>query len=114
MKNILKDEDELIFTGKQLREWKQYIIKDFFKFEDFPTGNESGKFLINPFWLEHLLNLFFQGYLGEVWEEITDTKINNCSLIESLGYGIIGQEFDKRHISLDYLRNVDKTREKLK
>ena len=67
-------------------------------FKDFPTGNKSGIFIINPFWLEHLLNLFYQGYLGEVWEEITDTKINVCKNIESLGYGIIGKEFDKKHL----------------
>jgi len=58
-------------------------------FEVFLDSNISGKFLLNPFWLEHLLNLFSQGYIGEIWEEIQDTKINHCKTIEKAGYGII-------------------------
>lgn len=65
------------------------------KFEDFPTGNESGRIIINPFWLEHLLNLFSQGYIGEVWEEMMDTKIQKNKIIDNVGYGIIGE-----HISV--------------
>ena len=48
-------------------------------FYEFPNSNISGRMIVNPYWLEHLLNLFFQGYFGEVWEEITDTKINYCA-----------------------------------
>jgi hypothetical protein len=59
------------------------------KFEDFPTGNESGRLIVNPFWLEHILNLFSQGYLGEIWEEIMDTKIQKDEMIENVGYGVI-------------------------
>lgn len=69
------------------------------KFKPFMEGNESGRIFMNPYWLEHLLNLFFQGYLGEVWEEIMDTEMNHCALIENWGYGIIGQEFNKKHLS---------------
>lgn len=68
-------------------------------FEDFLTGNESGRFIINPFWLEHLLNLFYQGYIGEVWIEIQDTLMNHKEIIENTAYGIIGQDFDKRHLT---------------
>jgi len=99
----LKDEDELTFTGKQLKEWKEFVIKDFLDFQEFPDSNISGRMIINHYWLEHLLNLFFQGYLGEVWEEIMDTEMNNCALIENWGYGIIGQEFNKKHLDLSNL-----------
>ena len=92
----LKDEDELTLTGKQLREWKEIIIKDFLDFKEFPDSNISGRMIVNPYWLEHLLNLFFQGYLGEVWEEVMDTLINHRIAIENIVYGIIGREFNKK------------------
>lgn len=60
------------------------------QFNDFMECNESARFVINPYWLEYLLNLFHQGYLGEVWEEVTDTKINHSQMIENIAYGIIG------------------------
>jgi len=69
------------------------------EFEDFCIGSESAKLLINPYWLEHLLNLFYQGYRGEVWEEIEDTKMNafkNLEFIETIGYGTIAKEFDSQ------------------
>jgi hypothetical protein len=59
------------------------------KFKDFHECRESGRILFNPFWLEHLLNLFFQGYFGEVWCELMDTKINTDKTIEDTGYGVI-------------------------
>lgn len=68
-------------------------------FKDFPTGNEAGQFIINIFWLEHLLNLFYQDFIGEVWIEIQDTLMNHKKTIENTVYGIIGQEFDKKHLS---------------
>ena len=71
------------------------------KFKEFLDSNESGRFIINPFWLEHLLNLFFQGYVGEVADEIWDTITNHIKTIENTGYGIIGQEFDKKHLDLN-------------
>ena len=58
-------------------------------FKAFPDSNISGRFIINPVWLEHILNLFSQGYIGEIWEEIMDTKINHCKTIEKTGYSII-------------------------
>jgi hypothetical protein len=61
------------------------------EFDDFEKTNVSGKFIVNPFWLEYLLNLFHQGYMGEIWEEIIETQINNNEMIESLGYGTIGK-----------------------
>jgi len=70
------------------------------EFKEFIDSNQAGIVITNPFWLEHLLNLFFQEYLGEVWEEIMDTKINNGKEIERVGYGIINQEFDKKHLKL--------------
>jgi len=73
------------------------------EFKVFPESNISGRMIVNPYWLEHLLNLFFQGYLGEVWEEIMDTEMNHCALIENWGYGIIGQEFNKKHLDLSNL-----------
>ncbi len=73
-------------------------MKNKLKFEVFVDGNESGRFLVNPFWLEHLLNLFFQGFVGEYSDEVQDTIINNIRTIENTGYGIIGQEIDKKHL----------------
>jgi len=32
-------------------------------FESFMDNNISGKFIVNPYWLEHLLNLFSQDIL---------------------------------------------------
>jgi len=65
-------------------------------FEVFLEGNESGRFLVNNYWLEYLLNLFYQNYFGEIWEEIMDTKINMENTIENVAYGIIGQQFKKK------------------
>lgn len=59
------------------------------KFEDFPTGNESARFIVNPFWLEHLLNLWSQGYVIETWEEICDTIKNGKSTMMNVSLGII-------------------------
>jgi hypothetical protein len=64
-------------------------------FNDFMECNESGRFIINKYWLEYLLNLFYQGYIGEVWEEVMDTKIKNGEMIENLAYGTIGTNFNK-------------------
>jgi len=80
---------KLTFTTKQLQEWKQFIIRDFLKFEDFPKSNISGRFLVNYYWLEYLLNLFSQAYYGEFWEEIQNTKLSSNKTIESIGYGIL-------------------------
>ncbi len=67
-------------------------------FEVFVESNISGRFLINPFWLEHLLNLFYQGYMGEVSDEISDTILNHIHTIENTGYGVIGENFNKKHL----------------
>ncbi len=83
-----------------VKEIKKEERKKIFNFEEFLIGNKSGRMIVNPYWLEHLLNLFFQGYLGEVWEEIMDTEMNNCALIENWGYGIIKQELNKKHLDL--------------
>ena len=64
------------------------------KFDDFMECRQSGRMLINPYWLEYLLNLFHQEYMGEVWEEIMDTKINFFEMIEGVGYGVIGNSVD--------------------
>ena len=71
-----------------VEEVKKEERKNFVDFGEFMKTNISGKFLINTSWLEYLLNLFSQGYIGEVWEEIQDTKINYCESIENAGYGI--------------------------
>lgn len=68
------------------------------RFEVFLESNESGRFLVNPFWLEHLLNLFFQEYVGEYSDEIQGTIINSIRTIEGAGFGIIGQELDEKHL----------------
>ena len=70
------------------------------EFKPFIESRESGRIIINPYWLEHLLNLYYQGYIGEVWIEIMDTKIDLCKRIENWGYGIIGENFDKKHLEL--------------
>jgi len=59
------------------------------RFKDFIKDNRAGVFLTNPFWLEHLLNLYFQGYYGEIWEEIVETQINTDYVVKSTAYGII-------------------------
>jgi len=64
------------------------------KFNDFIESRISGKFLVNQYWLEYLLNLFHQEYYGEVWEEITDTKINQNKTIDNIAYGIIAKEMN--------------------
>ena len=58
-------------------------------FEVFLEKNISAVMIVNPYWLEYLLNLFSQGYRGEIWEEIQNTKINHCKEIERVGYGVI-------------------------
>ena len=78
------------------------------KFEVFVDSNISGRFLINPFWLEHLLNLFYQGYVGEVWIEVQDTLMNHKKTIENTAYGIIGQVFDKKHLNESRTTKEDK------
>lgn len=92
--------------------WVEGIKKEerekIFNFEDFPTGNESGRFLINPYWLEHLLNLFYQGYVGEVSDELSDTILNHIKTMENTAYGIIGQEFNKKHLDKKLLLEVNK------
>lgn len=64
-------------------------------FEVFVDSNISGRFIINPFWLEHLLNLFYQGYIGDVWIEVQNTLMNHKETIENSAYGVIGRSFDK-------------------
>ena len=82
------------------------------EFKEFLDSNISGRMIVNPYWLEHLLNLFFQGYLEEVWEEIMDTEMNHCALIKNWGYGIIGQEFNKKHLYLSNLSPPVRTSDK--
>jgi len=65
------------------------------EFKEFLDNNVFGRMIVNPYWLEHLLNLFFQEYLEKVWEEIMNTKMNHSTLIENWAYGIIEQEFNK-------------------
>lgn len=77
-------------------------------FKVFVESNISGRFLINPYWLEHLLNLFYQGYFGEVSDEISDTIFNHIITIENIGYRIIGQEFCKKHIDKTLLQKESK------
>ena len=64
-------------------------------FNDFMECQEAGRFIINPYWQEYLLNLFYQEHLGEVWEEVMDTKINHSNMIENLAYGTIGNNFNE-------------------
>lgn len=77
------------------------------KFKEFLDSNESGRFLVNPFWLEYLLNLFFQGHIGEVWCEVQDTLMNHIKTVENVGYGIIAQEFDEKHLDLNFLKKME-------
>ena len=73
-------------------------IKDF---EDFVKSRIAGKVIINHYWLEYLLNLFYQGYVGEVWIEVQDTLMNHKKVLENNAYGIIGRNFDKKHLNLN-------------
>ena len=57
--------------------------------------------------MEHLLNLFFQGYVGEVTDEIWDTISNHIKTVENVGYGIIAQEFDEKHLDLNFLKKME-------
>ncbi|MHA2019074.1 MAG: hypothetical protein ACTSXY_12470 [Promethearchaeota archaeon] len=77
------------------------------EFEVFVDSNISGRMIVNPYWLEHLLNLFYQRYISEFQEEIMDTTLNHTKTITDLGYGIIGQEFDKKHLDLDWGRKYE-------
>ena len=70
-------------------------------FKEFIECNIAGSFLVNPYWLEHLLNLFYQGYIVEVQEEIWNTQHNDCKTIENSAYGIIGSNFRKEHLELN-------------
>ena len=67
------------------------------QFKDFITSNESGKFLINPYWLEYLLDLFYQEYYSEFWCEVMDTVVNQKNNIERIAYGIIGENLIKEN-----------------
>lgn len=67
------------------------------KFNDFMESNESGRFLFNPYWLEYLLNLFYQGYLGEFWCEVQDTLMNYKDTVENVAYGIIGTNLNSQN-----------------
>lgn len=61
------------------------------KFTNFMECREAGRFLVNPFWLEYLLNLFSQEYFSECYEEIMETQINNDEMIKSIAYNTIGE-----------------------
>jgi len=78
-----------------LEEVKREERKKVFGFEDFVECRESGRFLINDYWLEYILNLWHQGYLGEIWEEVVETQIDLCERIENLAYGLIAKNTDK-------------------
>lgn len=69
-------------------------------FKSFMETNIAGKFIISPYWKEHLLNLFYQGFIGEVWTEIQDTLMNHKKTIEDTAWGIIGQEFYEKHLPI--------------
>ena len=96
-----------IVCGRYSKEnsWVEEVKKEererLINFGEFMKTNISGKFLLNTTWLEHLLNLFYQGYLAEVQEEIWNTQHNNCETIENSAYGIIGSNFDKKHLELN-------------
>ncbi len=62
------------------------------EFKEFLEEYISAKVIVNPYWLEYILCLISQGYIGEVWEEITETKINFGKLIEEEAYGLIWNE----------------------
>ena len=85
------------------------------KFEVFIESNISGIFVVNPYWLEHLLNLFYQGYVGEVSDEMSDTIFNHIHTIENSGYGVIGKEFHKKHLKgIPKIKKVIKRKTKKK
>ena len=79
--------------GSEVEADMQRMQNSLNKFDVFLNSNISGHFVVNPYWLEHLLNLFYQEYMGEVWEEVHDTLMNHKATIENAAYGIIGKEF---------------------
>jgi len=82
-------------------------------FEVFVDSNISGRFVISPFWLEHLLNLFYQNYAGEMWCEIQDTLMNHKKLLENTAYWIIGENFYKKHLG-SFAKEIENEKENLK
>lgn len=62
-------------------------------FDNFMESRETGKFIINPFWLEYLLNLFHQGYYREIWEEMMDTRCNLNQMIKRVAFSTIEKGF---------------------
>lgn len=54
------------------------------EFKEFPDSHISGRLIINPYWLEYQLNLFFQGYITDVEKEIWETQMDNKEIIENL------------------------------
>lgn len=74
------------------------------KFKEFVISQEAGIILINPYWLEHLLNLFYQGYIGEVSDEINDTIMNTIKTIKNIGYGVVVREFDEKHLDEEIIK----------
>ncbi|KKL45142.1 hypothetical protein LCGC14_2358590, partial [marine sediment metagenome] len=51
----------------------------------------SSEVFINEFWLEHLLNLFSQGYFGEFWEEIQINNLGLCKSVEEFVYPLLNE-----------------------
>ena len=56
------------------------------------TENIAINLEVNQYWIEKILNLFFQGYHTEFYENIMDRKIFCINAIEEYLYGIIANE----------------------
>jgi len=71
---------------------------------EFKDYKDTGKFILNPYWEEYILNLLAQGYYGEVWEEVQDSMINIMKLadqVERIAYS-------KFNIIMEGMKNVQK------
>lgn len=67
-----------------------HIVRE--DFDDFIKTGETGKYLLNPFWLEYILDLYFQEYYGELADELMDTKLNIHRLVENQAMRTISEE----------------------
>ena len=70
----------------------------------------SAQVMLNEFWLEHLLNLFAQGYFGEFWEQIQETNFGLCKAVDEFGYSLVNL-IDMKPL-LECSKNLNKTQEK--
>lgn len=73
-----------------------FVRKMEIDFPEFTESDISAIIVLNPYWQEILLCMFEQGFFGEIWEEVQDTKINVSETIENLVYDFLGHSIIRR------------------